>query len=58
MIIRIGQRAQALLKKCLLRRTKQSKLEGKPLIILQPKTVEIEELEFSPDERQVSDTFT
>ncbi|KAG9086889.1 hypothetical protein FRC06_002838, partial [Ceratobasidium sp. 370] len=48
-----GQRAQALLKKCLLRRTKESKLEGKPLITLQPKTIEIEELEFSPDERQI-----
>ncbi|QRV98450.1 DNA repair protein RAD5 [Ceratobasidium sp. AG-Ba] len=48
-----GQRAQALLKKCLLRRTKQTKLEGKPLITLQPKTIEIEELEFSPDERQI-----
>ncbi|KAG9109343.1 hypothetical protein FRC07_008339, partial [Ceratobasidium sp. 392] len=48
-----GQRAQALLKKCLLRRTKETKLEGKPLITLQPKTIEIEELEFSPDERQI-----
>ncbi|KAG8729158.1 hypothetical protein FRC10_004206, partial [Ceratobasidium sp. 414] len=48
-----GQRAQALLKKCLLRRTKERKLEGKPLIILQPKKIEIEELEFSADERQI-----
>ncbi|KAG8735272.1 hypothetical protein FRC10_010802, partial [Ceratobasidium sp. 414] len=48
-----GQRAQALLKKCLLRRTKETKLEGKPLIILQPKEIEIEELEFSADERQI-----
>ncbi|KAG8783789.1 hypothetical protein FRC12_019356 [Ceratobasidium sp. 428] len=48
-----GQRAQALLKKCLLRRTKASKLEGKPLITLQPKVIEIEELEFSPEERQI-----
>ncbi|KAF8749771.1 SNF2 family N-terminal domain [Rhizoctonia solani] len=45
--------AQALLKKCLLRRTKNSKLEGKPLITLPPKTIDMEMLEFSPDERQV-----
>ncbi|KAF8667979.1 SNF2 family N-terminal domain [Rhizoctonia solani] len=48
-----GRRAQALLKKCLLRRTKNSKLEGKPLITLPPKTIDMEMLEFSPDERQV-----
>jgi SNF2 family DNA or RNA helicase len=48
-----GRRAQALLKKCLLRRTKDSKLEGRPLITLPPKTIDIEMLEFSPDERQV-----
>ncbi|KAG9074526.1 hypothetical protein FS749_013920, partial [Ceratobasidium sp. UAMH 11750] len=48
-----GQRAQALLKKCLLRRTKETKLEGKPLITLPSKNIEIEELEFSVDERQI-----
>ncbi|KAH7335005.1 SNF2 family N-terminal domain-containing protein [Rhizoctonia solani] len=48
-----GQRAQALLKKCLLRRTKDSKLDGKPLITLPPKTIDMEILEFSPDERQI-----
>ncbi|EUC62614.1 SNF2 family amino-terminal protein [Rhizoctonia solani AG-3 Rhs1AP] len=48
-----GRRAQALLKKCLLRRTKDSKLEGKPLITLPPKTIDMEMLEFSPDERQI-----
>ncbi|CAE6334692.1 unnamed protein product [Rhizoctonia solani] len=48
-----GRRAQALLKKCLLRRTKDSKLEGRPLITLPPKTIDMEMLEFSPDERQI-----
>ncbi|CAE6483099.1 unnamed protein product [Rhizoctonia solani] len=48
-----GRRAQALLKKCLLRRTKDSKLEEKPLITLPPKTIDMELLEFSPDERQI-----
>ncbi|CAE6440516.1 unnamed protein product [Rhizoctonia solani] len=48
-----GRRAQALLKKCLLRRTKDSKLDGKPLITLPPKTIDMEMLEFSPDERQI-----
>ncbi|CUA67293.1 DNA repair protein RAD5 [Ustilago maydis 521] [Rhizoctonia solani] len=48
-----GRRAQALLKKCLLRRTKDSKLEGKPLITLPTKTIDMEMLEFSPDERQI-----
>ncbi|KAB5589713.1 ATP-dependent helicase [Ceratobasidium theobromae] len=48
-----GQRAKALLEECLLRRTKDSQLEGKPLITLPPKTIDIVELEFSPDERRI-----
>jgi hypothetical protein len=37
----------------LLRRTKDSKLEGKPLLTLPPKTIELETLQFSDEEREV-----
>jgi SNF2 family DNA or RNA helicase len=46
-------RAQEILKPILLRRTKQSKLEGKPLLSLPPKSIELEMLQFSTDEREV-----
>jgi SNF2 family DNA or RNA helicase len=46
-------RAQEILKPILLRRTKQSKLEGKPLLSLPPKSIELEMLKFSSDEREV-----
>ncbi|KAI9451415.1 SNF2 family N-terminal domain-containing protein [Lactarius psammicola] len=52
-----GARAQSILKPILLRRTKDSKLEGKPLLTLPPKTVELETLQFSPEERQIYDDF-
>jgi hypothetical protein len=48
-----GARAQGILKPILLRRTKDSKLEGKPLLTLPPKSVELEMLKFSTDEREV-----
>ena len=48
-----GARAQGILKPILLRRTKHSKLEGKPLLSLPPKSVELEMLHFSTDEREV-----
>jgi SNF2 family DNA or RNA helicase len=48
-----GARAQGILKPILLRRTKDSKLEGKPLLTLPPKSVELEMLQFSDDEREV-----
>ncbi len=48
-----GARAQGILKPILLRRTKDSKLEGKPLLTLPPKSIELETLKFSDDERQV-----
>ena len=48
-----GARAQGILKPLLLRRTKDSKLEGKPLLTLPPKTVELVTLKFSPEEREV-----
>ncbi|PPQ94269.1 hypothetical protein CVT25_004926 [Psilocybe cyanescens] len=52
-----GSRAQAILKPILLRRTKDSKLEGKPLLQLPTKHIEIVKLQFTPDERQVYDAF-
>jgi SNF2 family DNA or RNA helicase len=48
-----GARAQGILKPILLRRTKDSKLEGKPLLTLPPKTIELETLRFSDEEREV-----
>jgi SNF2 family DNA or RNA helicase len=48
-----GTRAQSILRPILLRRTKDSKLDGKPLLTLPPKTVELETLQFSPEEREV-----
>jgi SNF2 family DNA or RNA helicase len=52
-----GARAQSILKPILLRRTKDSKLEGKPLLTLPPKNVELVTLQFSPEERQIYDDF-
>ncbi|KAF8577549.1 hypothetical protein K439DRAFT_547840 [Ramaria rubella] len=48
-----GQRAQALLKKCLIRRTKDTKLEGKLILQLPPKHIEVVDIEFSPEEREI-----
>lgn len=50
-------RAQGILKPILLRRTKDSKLDGKPLLTLPPKTIELETLQFSPEEREVNLLF-
>uniref|UniRef100_A0A8H7XLY1 Uncharacterized protein n=1 Tax=Psilocybe cubensis TaxID=181762 RepID=A0A8H7XLY1_PSICU len=52
-----GSRAQAILKPILLRRTKDSKLEGQPLLQLPNKHIEIVRLQFSLDERQVYNAF-
>ncbi|EAU87720.1 hypothetical protein CC1G_08756 [Coprinopsis cinerea okayama7 len=52
-----GSRAQAILKPLILRRTKNSTLEGKPILNLPPKDIEIVKLQFSPDEREVYDSF-
>ncbi|KAF8809842.1 SNF2 family DNA-dependent ATPase [Phlegmacium glaucopus] len=52
-----GSRAQAILKPILLRRTKNSRLEGKPLLELPPKEIEIVKLQFSDDERQIYNDF-
>lgn len=43
----------AILKTCLLRRKKDSTLDGKPLVVLPPKTVTLQVLDFSPEEREV-----
>ncbi|KAG5651444.1 hypothetical protein H0H81_008625 [Sphagnurus paluster] len=54
-----GSRAQAILKPILLRRTKDSTLEGEPILQLPPKTIEIVKLQFSEEERDAShDTQT
>lgn len=49
-----GSRAQAILRPILLRRTKNSMLEGKPILELPNKDIEIVKLDFSRDERDVS----
>jgi SNF2 family DNA or RNA helicase len=53
-----GARAQGILKPILLRRTKDSKLEGKPLLTLPPKSIELEMLQFSEDEREVHPLYS
>ncbi|KAL1746595.1 P-loop containing nucleoside triphosphate hydrolase protein [Schizophyllum fasciatum] len=50
-----GQRAQAILKPLIMRRTKNSMLEGQPILRLPPKDIELVSLEFTPDERQIYD---
>ncbi|KAJ7619382.1 SNF2 family DNA-dependent ATPase [Roridomyces roridus] len=52
-----GSRAQMILKPLLLRRTKTSTLEGKPILTLPAKHVEILKLQFSEEEREVYDSF-
>ncbi|BGP04654.1 hypothetical protein JCM10049v2_000456 [Rhodotorula toruloides] len=48
-----GRKAQAILRTCMLRRKKDSKLDGKNLIELPPRNVELRELEFSEEERDI-----
>ncbi|KAG2133783.1 P-loop containing nucleoside triphosphate hydrolase protein [Suillus bovinus] len=52
-----AMRAQEILKPLLLRRTKQARLEGKLILQLPPKNIELVTLEFSADERQLYDDF-
>ncbi|KAJ7468732.1 SNF2 family DNA-dependent ATPase [Mycena latifolia] len=52
-----GSRAQVILKPLLLRRTKNSTLEGKPILTLPRKDIEIVKLKFSDEEREVYDSF-
>ncbi|KAI0319418.1 SNF2 family N-terminal domain-containing protein [Amylostereum chailletii] len=52
-----GLRAQEILKPVLLRRTKNSTLEGEPLLKLPPKIIELVTEDFSADERELYDNF-
>ncbi|KAF5383948.1 hypothetical protein D9757_007371 [Collybiopsis confluens] len=52
-----GQRAQTILAPLLMRRTKDSQLEGEPILKLKPKLIELVKLEFPPDERDCYDSF-
>ncbi|OCH85007.1 hypothetical protein OBBRIDRAFT_345483 [Obba rivulosa] len=52
-----GLRAQEVLKPLLLRRTKDSELEGEPLLKLPEKHIDLETIEFSEDERKLYDSF-
>ncbi|PCH42875.1 hypothetical protein WOLCODRAFT_102715 [Wolfiporia cocos MD-104 SS10] len=52
-----GLRAQEILKPLMLRRTKDAELEGEPLLQLPEKHVELVELEFSEEERELYDNF-
>ncbi|KAI8613212.1 SNF2 family N-terminal domain-containing protein [Chytriomyces sp. MP71] len=49
---RVMKRVQALLKALCLRRTKNSMLDGRPIITLPEKRVEVVEADFSPSERE------
>ena len=46
-------RLQSIFKTTLLRRNKDTVLDGKKLITLPPKTVELVKLEFCPEEREI-----
>ncbi|KAJ2925510.1 hypothetical protein H1R20_g11584, partial [Candolleomyces eurysporus] len=52
-----GSRSQVILKPLLLRRTKDSDLEGKPILQLPPKEIELVRLEFSREERDLYNSF-
>ncbi|KAJ6542826.1 SNF2 family N-terminal domain-containing protein [Mycena capillaripes] len=52
-----GQRAQVILKPLLMRRTKNSTLEGKPILTLPAKDIEIVKLKFTDEEREIYDLF-
>jgi SNF2 family DNA or RNA helicase len=47
---RAMQKLQTVLKAILLRRTKQSQIDGKPIIVLPPKSIETQHVVFSEDE--------
>ncbi|CAK5270957.1 unnamed protein product [Mycena citricolor] len=52
-----GQRAQVILKPILLRRTKNSTLEGQPILDLKAKDIEIVRLKFTDAEREIYNCF-
>lgn len=53
LMILSGRRAQAILLPLIMRRTKDSKLEGKPILDLKPKHIDIITLKFSDEEQEV-----
>lgn len=53
----VGTRAQAILKPLLLRRTKNSEIEGAPILQLPPKDIELVQLQFTEEEREVRRYF-
>ncbi|GAA5857003.1 hypothetical protein JCM8547_007910, partial [Rhodosporidiobolus lusitaniae] len=50
-----GTRAQVVLRSCMIRRKKDSKLDGQELVKLPKKTIELHELVFTDEEREVYD---
>ncbi|ORY40897.1 SNF2 family N-terminal domain-domain-containing protein [Leucosporidium creatinivorum] len=48
-----GRKAQAILRGCMMRRKKDTQLDGKELVTLPQKTIELRELEFSQEERDI-----
>lgn len=48
-----AKRVQAVLRKVMLRRTKESTINGKRILQLPPKTIEMVELDFTPEEREI-----
>jgi SNF2 family DNA or RNA helicase len=48
-----GERAKAILEPLIFRRTKNSTIEGKPILSLPEKYIQLVTLEFSKDEREV-----
>ncbi|KAK7677163.1 hypothetical protein QCA50_019872 [Cerrena zonata] len=52
-----GLRAQEVLKPLMIRRTKNSELEGRPILELPSKDIEIVTIDFSQDEREIYDGF-
>ncbi|KAK0483680.1 SNF2 family DNA-dependent ATPase [Armillaria novae-zelandiae] len=52
-----GERAKQILRPILLRRTKGSMLEGKPILQLPPKDIAIINLKFSEEERELYNSF-
>jgi SNF2 family DNA or RNA helicase len=58
--VEAGRRAQVILMPLMLRRTKDAKLEGQPILNLPPKHIDLATFPFSKDERTVSslDSFS
>ncbi|KAF7297138.1 SNF2 family DNA-dependent ATPase [Mycena indigotica] len=52
-----GNRAQVVLRPLMLRRTKNSTLEGEPILKLPNKDIQLVKLRFSDEEREIYDTF-